>query len=76
MDTGKVQTAILAGGKGSRFWPFTSLIPKPLIPVGEHEKPVLEYIVTWLSKNGIKRKALLVGYRNKQIQNCFGNGEQ
>ena len=76
MNTGKVQAAILAGGKGSRFWPLTDLIPKPLIPVGEHEKPILEYIVTWLSKNGIRRIALLVGYRNKQIQNYFGNGDR
>ncbi len=71
-----VQGAVLSGGKGTRFWPFNGLIPKPLVPVGEAEKPLLEYIVAWLSQSGIKRVALLVGHKYKQIVNYFGDGSR
>lgn len=73
---GSVVGAVLAGGKGSRFWPFSDLVPKPLVPVGDLEKPVLEYIVSWLAKNGVDRIGLLVGYRYRQIQNYFGDGSR
>lgn len=71
-----VQGAVLSGGKGTRFWPFNGLIPKPLVPVGEAEKPLLEYIVAWLSQNGINRIALLVGHKYKQVVNYFGTGSR
>lgn len=74
--TSVVQGAVLSGGKGTRFWPFNGLIPKPLVPVGETEKPLLEYIVAWLSQNGIRRIALLVGHKYKQIVNYFGDGSR
>lgn len=66
----------MSGGKGTRFWPFNGLIPKPLIPLGETEKPLLEYIVAWLSQNDIRRIALLVGHKYKQIVNYFGDGSR
>ncbi len=66
--------AILAGGEGTRFKPYTDIIPKPMIPVGPDEKPLLEYIVRWLARHGLKRIVFLVGYRWKQIHNYFGDG--
>jgi len=69
-----VKAAILAGGKGLRFRPFTDLIPKPMIPVGVEEKPILEYIVSWLARHGIRNIVLLVGYRWRQIANYFRDG--
>ena len=69
-----VTAAILAGGKGKRFRPYTEIIPKPMIPVGPEEKPLLEHIIKWLSNYDIRNIILLVGYRWRQISNYFSNG--
>jgi len=69
-----VTAAILAGGKGKRFRPYTEIIPKPMIPVGPEEKPLLEYIIKWLSNYGIRDIVLLVGYRWRQVSNYFNDG--
>ncbi len=69
-----LQAAILAGGLGKRFRPYTDIIPKPMVPLGESEKPLLEYIITWLARGGIRNIVLLVGYRWKYIYNYFGDG--
>ena len=66
--------AVLAGGEGRRFKPFTDLIPKPMIPVGRDEKPLLEYIIRWFSKHGVRDLVLLAGYKWRQIANYFGDG--
>ena len=68
--------AILAGGEGSRFRPYTEIVPKPMIPIGPEEKPLLEYIIRWLAKYDIRDIVLLVGYRWKQIRNYFSHGER
>ncbi|MCE4604796.1 MAG: nucleotidyltransferase family protein [Aeropyrum sp.] len=67
---------VLAGGKGRRFRPYTDLIPKPMIPIGNTEKPILEFIVRILAEGGFKRIVLLVGYKWKYIYNYFGSGER
>lgn len=67
---------ILAGGKGKRFRPYTDLIPKPMIPLGKREKPILEYIVRLLSTQGFEKIVLLVGYKWRYIYNYFGRGEK
>ncbi len=66
--------AILAGGKGTRFHPYTEIIPKPLIPLGSEEKPILEYIVCWLARHGVSDIVLLLGHRWRSIVNYFGCG--
>lgn len=71
-----VTAAILAGGEGKRFRPYTDIIPKPMVPVGSEEKPLLEHIVRWLVRHGVRRVVLLVGYRWKYIRNYFGEGER
>ncbi|MCD6095413.1 MAG: nucleotidyltransferase family protein [Thermoprotei archaeon] len=68
--------AILAGGEGSRFRPYTEIVPKPMIPIGPEEKPLLEYIIRWLAKYDIRDIVLLVGYKWKQIRNYFSHGER
>jgi len=75
-DLSNVKVAILAGGIGSRFHPYTELIPKPMIPLGKSEKPVLELIVSWLRKQGLKNYVFLVGYKWKYIFNYFGDGSR
>ncbi|MEM1731724.1 MAG: nucleotidyltransferase family protein [Desulfurococcaceae archaeon] len=73
MPHGNIKAVILAGGLGTRFHPYTELIPKPMIPLGPDEKPVLEYIIKWISKYGIRKFVLLVNYRWKYIHNYFNN---
>ena len=71
-----VVAVILAGGEGTRFRPYTEIIPKPMIPIGSEEKPILEHIICWLRRFGVKEFVLLVGYRWKQIRNYFGDGSR
>jgi len=71
-----VKAAVLAGGKGSRFKPYTDLIPKPMLPVGRLEKPILEYIVAWLYRWGVREFVFLVGHRWRQVFNYFGDGSR
>ena len=70
----EIVAAILAGGEGRRLRPYTEIIPKPMLPIGPEEKPVLEYIISWLAKHKIKQIHILAGYRWKQIQNYFRDG--
>jgi len=67
---------VLAGGEGRRFRPYTEIIPKPMVPVGPDEKPLLEHIVRWLAKYGVKDVVFLVGYRWKQVANYFRDGSR
>lgn len=69
-----VVAAILAGGEGRRLRPYTDIIPKPMVPVGPEEKPLLEHILAWLARHGVQRAVLLVGYRWRQIRNYFRDG--
>lgn len=73
-STANVVAAILAGGRGTRFRPYTEIIPKPMIPVGPEEKPILEHILAWLRVHDIRRFVFLVGYKWRQIRNYFRDG--
>lgn len=66
----------MAGGTGSRFHPYTEIIPKPMIPVGLNEKPVLEIIVRWLRKYGVKSFVFLLDYKWRYIYNYFEDGSR
>ena len=52
------RAVIFAGGKGKRLRPYTYIIPKPLMPIGE--KPILELIINQLIKCGIKHITITV----------------
>lgn len=52
------RAVIFAGGKGKRLRPYTYIIPKPLMPIGE--KPILELIINKLIKNGINHITISV----------------
>jgi len=64
-----MDAVILAGGKGTRLLPLTSLIPKPLVPVGE--EPIIDIVARQLSRAGYKRIHLSVGYRAELIKAFF-----
>jgi len=66
-----MKAIILAGGKGTRLAPYTMVLPKPLVPVGD--KPVLEIIIRQLAQHGFKEIILSVGHLAELIQAFFQN---
>ena len=69
-----MKAVILAGGLGTRLRPYTKSLPKPMLPLGG--KPILEYEIEWLKKNGIKEIVVCVSYLRKKIENYFGDGRK
>ena len=68
-----MKAVILAGGLGTRLQPFTTFLPKPMLPLGE--KPILEHLIEWSKKNGVKSFVLCVSYLRKSIENYFEDGK-
>lgn len=71
-----IKGIIMAGGMGTRFKPLTNYLQKCMIPIGDKEKPILEYIIRLYKHHAIKDIVLLVGYRYLQIENYFNQGER
>ena len=69
-----MKAVILAGGLGTRLLPYTTIIPKPMFPLGD--KPVLEHLIEWCKKNKIKSIVLCTSYLRKIIENHFGDGNE
>jgi len=69
-----MQAVILSGGLGTRLRPFTEVIPKPLLPIGE--KAVLEIQIEHLKANGFDHIFLATNYKSEYIENFFGNGNK
>jgi NDP-sugar pyrophosphorylase family protein len=67
-----VKAVVFAGGEGARLLPYTSVLPKPLLPVGD--RPVLEIIVAQLREAGITEIVLATGYLSSLIETYFGDG--
>jgi NDP-sugar pyrophosphorylase family protein len=69
-----MKAVILAGGLGSRLRPFTEIIPKPLLPIGE--KAVLEIQIERLKKHGFDEIFLATNYKSDYVENFFGDGSR
>jgi NDP-sugar pyrophosphorylase family protein len=69
-----VRAVILAGGKGTRLAPYTTILPKPLLPVGD--VPILEVVVRQLAHHGFEDIALAVGHLGELIMAYFGDGSK
>lgn len=69
-----MKAVILAGGLGSRLKPFTQIIPKPLLPIGE--KSVLEIQIEHLKHHGFNEIYLATNYKSEYIENFFGDGSR
>lgn len=63
---------ILAGGKGTRLRPYTVVLPKPLMPIGEF--PILEVIVRQLVRHGFDHVTMAVNHQAEIISAFFQNG--
>ncbi len=71
---GVMKAVILAGGLGTRLQPYTTFLPKPMLPLGE--KPILEHLIDWTKKNGVKSVVLCVSYLRKTIEDYFEDGQR
>jgi len=69
-----VKTVILAGGQGTRLRPYTTVFPKPLMPIGE--KPILEIIIRQLEARGLRDIIIMVGHLPELIMAFFGDGSK
>ncbi|MBR0681572.1 nucleotidyltransferase family protein [Roseomonas eburnea] len=67
-----MQAIVMAGGKGTRLLPYTAVMPKPLMPIGD--APVLERLLRQLGRAGLRRICLAVLHHRQLIQAYFGDG--
>ena len=68
------QAVILAGGLGTRLKPFTDKFPKPMVEI--NGKPFIDYLLNYLSSQGIKNVIILSGYKSEIIESHVGNGSK
>jgi NDP-sugar pyrophosphorylase family protein len=61
-----LQAVILAGGKGRRLMPYTTVLPKPLMPIGEY--PILEVILRQLARSGFTDVVICTGHLHELIK--------
>lgn len=73
-DFNNVKAFILAGGKGTRLKPFTVVLPKPLVPLGEMS--ILEILLTRLGKFGFSDFVISTGYLSELIMAVGGDGSK
>ncbi|MGZ4761679.1 MAG: sugar phosphate nucleotidyltransferase [Ilumatobacteraceae bacterium] len=69
------QAVIIAGGKGIRLRPYTTLVPKPLVPIGE-DHSILEIVMRQLAEQGFERVILAIGHLGNLIRAYVGDGSQ
>lgn len=70
-----MRAIILAGGKGTRLRPYTTLIPKPMVPLGG-KVSILEVILKQLKMHDITHVTLAVNHLSHLIMAYFGNGSR
>lgn len=68
------RAVVLAGGKGSRLRPYTVVLPKPLMPIGDY--PILEVILRQLARHGFSRVTLAVNHQADIVRAFCGDGSK
>ncbi|MBE6015725.1 MAG: CBS domain-containing protein [Lachnospiraceae bacterium] len=66
-----VPTIIMAGGKGTRLYPYTKILPKPLIPIGD--VPIMERIIDRFTAFGVRKFYATVNYKKGMIRSYFND---
>ena len=69
-----MKAVVLAGGKGTRLLPYTTILPKPLMPIGD--MPILEVLLRQMKRSGINHVVLTVGHLASLLRSYFGDGAQ
>jgi NDP-sugar pyrophosphorylase family protein len=69
-----MKAVVLAGGKGTRLAPYTTVIPKPLMPIGD--MPILEVMLRQMKRAGVDEAILTVGHLAQLLQVFFQDGER
>jgi NDP-mannose synthase len=69
-----MKAVVLAGGKGSRLEPYTKILPKPLMPIGD--MPILEVMLLQMRAAGITEVVLTVGHLSELLRAFFRDGSQ
>lgn len=66
-----VPVVIMAGGKGTRLYPYTKILPKPLIPIGE--VPIVERVMDSFCRYGVTDFLMTVNYKKNMIESYFAD---
>ena len=69
-----IPVVIMAGGKGTRLYPYTKILPKPLVPIGD--TPIVERIINYFSDFGMKSFYMTVNYKKAMIRSYFDEVEK
>jgi NDP-sugar pyrophosphorylase family protein len=69
-----MKAVVLAGGRGARLAPYTKILPKPLMPIGD--MPILEVLLRQMKRSGIDEVVLTVGHLAQLIQTFFQDGSR
>ncbi len=69
-----MKAVILAGGKGARLAPYTKILPKPLMPIGD--MPILEVLLRQLKHAGVKDIVITVGHMAALLRTYFLDGRE
>lgn len=70
-DMSDVPVIVMAGGRGTRLYPYTKILPKPLIPIGE--TPIIERILDYFCGYGISKFFMTVNYKKSMIKSYFAD---
>ncbi len=69
-----MKAVVLAGGQGTRLMPYTTILPKPLMPIDD--MPILEVLLRQMQHAGINQVVLTVGHLASLLRAYFGDGAQ
>jgi NDP-mannose synthase len=69
-----MKAVVLAGGKGTRLAPYTTILPKPLMPIGD--MPILEVLIRQMKRCGVDEVIITVGHLSELLRAFFQDGSQ